>query len=79
VKASALSSGSSVTCQPWGIAKLKRLAGSVYSSNGSVELLSAVHAAMKMTISKNESTLFDRDFEGRINLDFIAKMEGISC
>jgi len=28
-----------------------------------------------MTISKNESTLFDREFEGRINLDFIAKTE----
>jgi hypothetical protein len=29
-----------------------------------------------MTISKNESRLFDRDFERRINLDFIAKNGG---
>jgi len=34
---------------------------------------------MKMTISKNENTLLDWDFERCINLDFIAKMEGISC
>jgi hypothetical protein len=29
-----------------------------------------------MTISKNESTLLDWDFERRINLDFIAKNGG---